>query len=221
MDVVSLALLASHALAPAPRPQPPIDAWTLPVPIEGATIGSAPSPAGPILTSRFAVPVPPLRPVAPDAGTAGIPAPPDSAFEYSAAYYTRLDIHRWGSYAMLPLFAFQYLAGRELFDKSSTAPEWAREGHGIAATAVAGLFVSNTVTGVWNLWEGRQDPQDRGRKLFHAVMMLAADAGFTATGLLADEAEGSADRRALHRTVALTSIGAATVGYLSMLDIFR
>jgi len=214
MDVLTLALLASQALAPVPSTlgDPGSGPPRAPVVVE--------EPAGPVLTSRFALPAPVALPGA-TAGLGVVPTPTDSAFEYSAAYYTRLDIHRWGSYAMLPLFAFQYLAGRELFDEGPTAPEWAEEGHGLAAGAVAGLFALNTVTGVWNLWEGRKDPQDRGRKVFHAVMMLAADAGFTATGLLADDAEESLARRKTHRTVALASIGMATIGYASMLDIFR
>ena len=185
-----------------------------------------------LLLAQLAVATPPPIPASASAAVvpprAGAPlpverfgSPADSVFEYSTAYYTRLDIHRFGSYAMLPLFAFQYLAGQQLFDKSSEAPAWAREGHGVAATAVAGLFTVNTITGVWNLWEGRRDPKDRRRKLVHAVLMLAAEAGFAATGLLADEAEESASKRSAHRTVALVSVGAATVGYLSMLDLFR
>lgn len=163
-------------------------------------------PAGPVITSRFA-----------SVGT----TPRDTVFEYSAAYYKRLDIHRFGSYAMLPLFAFQYIAGSQLYDKSFEAPGWAKTGHRVAATGVAALFAVNTVTGVMNLYEGRKDPDERKRKVFHAVMMLAADAGFAATGILAERAESSGDDRDLHRTVALTSVGVATIGYLSMLDIFR
>ena len=222
MDVLTLALLASHALAGAPRLEPSAASALPSDHTDEATVVVAAAPAGPVLTARFTVPVPvPLPTAASGAGAAQLLAPADSVFEYSAAYYTRLDIHRWGSYAMLPLFAFQYVAGRELFDKSSAAPEWARDGHGVAAGAVAGLFAVNTVTGLWNLWEGRNDPQDRGRKVFHAVMMLAADAGFTATGLLADDAEESLARRQTHRSVALASIGLATIGYASMLDVFR
>lgn len=222
MDVVTLALLASHALVGAPNVEPhPAPSPRVDVVADVVAVPSTPT-AGPVLTARFTMPAP----VAPPAGTGtpgavGLGAAADSAFEYSAAYYTRLDIHRWGSYAMLPLFAFQYLAGRELFEQSSAAPAWAREGHGVAAGAVAGLFAVNTITGVWNLWEGRNDPQERGRKVFHAVMMLAADAGFTATGLLADDAEESLARRQTHRSVALASIGVATIGYASMLDLFR
>jgi hypothetical protein len=51
--------------------------------------------------------------------------------------------------------------------------------------------------------------------------MLLADAGFTATGLLAEGAEESGDDRRLHRTVALTSIGVATASYVMMLKPFR
>jgi hypothetical protein len=51
--------------------------------------------------------------------------------------------------------------------------------------------------------------------------MLAADAGFTATGILAERAERSADDRRLHRTISLTSIATATIGYLTMLPPLR
>lgn len=195
MDPLTLAVLLAQAVAAAPAP---VD--------------------GPVLTPRFpAVAAPAL----PAAAQFVVAAPRDTAFEYSAAYYRRLDIHRAGSYAMLPLFAFQYIAGSQLYDKSFEAPAWARTGHRVAATGVAVLFGVNTVTGLMNLYEGRRDPDERGRKVFHAVMMLAADAGFAATGILAERAESSGDDRTLHRTVALTSVGVATIGYLSMLDIFR
>ena len=58
--------------------------------------------------SRLAAAV--TRPVGP------APAPRDTVIEYSKAYYQRLTIHRWGSYAMLPLFTAQYLVGRQLYD---------------------------------------------------------------------------------------------------------
>jgi len=216
MDLLTLAVVAAQTVAPLPAP------LVVPPPAPAVAVAAELQPdgavsAGPVLTARFTpLPLPALP-----AGMTLLPAPRDTVIEYSAAYYRRLDIHRWGSYAMLPLFAFQYAAGRELFDKSSTAPAWAREGHGIAATGVAALFGVNTVTGVWNLYEGWNDPQEHGRKVFHAAMMMLADAGFVATGILADEAEDSSSNRELHRTVALTSIGVATIGWASMLDIFR
>lgn len=199
MDLITLSVLASQALAPIPAVAPAV---------------------GPVQPSRF---VAVAAPALPSAGSRGpvVPAAADTVFEYSAAYYRRLDIHRVGSYAMLPLFAFQYVAGSQLYDKSIDAPGWARTGHRVAATGVAALFGVNTVTGLMNLYEGRNDPQGRGRKVFHAVMMLAADAGFAATGILADRAEGSSDDRDLHRTVAIGSVGVATIGYLAMLDLFR
>lgn len=140
---------------------------------------------------------------------------------YSAAYYRRLEIHRGASYLMLPLFVAQYVAGRQLYDKADAAPLWARTVHRMGATGLAGLFAVNVATGVPNLVAGLRDPRDRGRRTFHATMMLAAAAGFTATGLLSERAETSPDDRDLHRTLALSSVTVATIGYLSMLDWFR
>lgn len=155
-----------------------------------------------------------------------VPHPRDVAtqaasFEYSDAYYRRLDIHRKASTLTIPFFALQLIAGSQLLDKSDAAPEWAKVGHRIGATGVAALFATNLVTGVPNMIEGFKDPKDRGRRLFHASLMLAASAGFTATGLLADQAEGDPDARNLHRTIAFSSMGLATVAYFSMLDLFR
>ncbi len=161
---------------------------------------------GPVALERFK----PLR--------VGPSAPQDSMFEYSAAYYKRLDIHRAASYAILPLFALQFAAGLQIYEKSFEAPAWAKVGHRIGATGVAALFVVNTVTGVPNLIEGRKDPERRGKKVFHALMMLTAEAGFTATGILADRAESSPGNRRLHRTVALSSMALAMIGYFSMIE---
>jgi hypothetical protein len=141
--------------------------------------------------------------------------------EYSDWYERRLTIHKWASYATLPLFAFQYVAGKQLYDKSTDAPAWAKTGHGAAATGIAVLFTVNTVTGVWNLWDARKDPEGRKSRTAHAVLMLAADAGFTATGILAEKAERSADNRRLHRNIAISSMAVATVSYLMMLPPFR
>ena len=141
--------------------------------------------------------------------------------EYSDWYERRLTIHRWASYTTLPLFAFQYVAGKQLYDKSTDAPSWAKNGHGIAATGVAALFTVNTVTGLWNLWDARKDPEGRKWRTAHALLMLAADGGFAATGILAEKAERSADNRRLHRNIAISSMAVATVSYLMMLPPFR
>lgn len=149
------------------------------------------------------------------------PAPTAAGTQPDDAYYRRLDIHRFASYALLPLFALQYFAGDQLYRKNDGAPDWAKVGHRIGATGIAALFTVNVLTGVPNLIAIRKEPRDRGRRTLHASLMLLASAGFVATGLLAEEAESSPDDRRLHRTVALSSMGAATIGYLTMTDLFR
>jgi hypothetical protein len=49
--------------------------------------------------------------------------------------------------------------------------------------------------------------------------MMAADAGFFATFLAAPDSEHGdfTDQRSTHRNIALTSIGLATAGYLTMI----
>lgn len=130
------------------------------------------------------------------------------AIEVSEWYDRRLTLHRRLSYATIPLFAFQWAAGEQIWEKGRNAPQWARTGHRIGATTIAGVFTVNTVTGVWNLWESRAVPEGRTRRYLHAVSMLAADAGFTWAGaVLSEQAEKSIDKRRLHRTVALSSLG--------------
>lgn len=143
------------------------------------------------------------------------------ALRLSEAYRTRLRIHKVSSYTMLPLFAVQYAAGDQLFKKGSAAPDWAQNSHGLLAGGIAGLFALNTITGGLNWWETRRQEEGRAWRTTHAALMLLADAGFTATGMLAEDAEDSGGDRRLHRTVALTSIGVATVSYVMMLKPFR
>lgn len=149
------------------------------------------------------------------------PRPRVQAVEYSDWYGRRLTIHRWASYTMLPTFAFQYVAGKQLLQKSSDAPVWAKSGHRIAATATAGLFGLNTLTGVWNLWEGRHDASGRKWRMAHSILMLLADGGFTATGLLATPAQSSASIRRLHEQIAIASMATAGVAFVMMVPPFR
>ncbi len=140
------------------------------------------------------------------------------AVAYSDAYGTRLTIHRRLSWAMLPLFAASYFSGSELIKDPNGAPQWARSLHRPAATGAAVLFGANSVTGYWNLWEGRHDPNNRRRKILHSVLFTTASAGFVYAGTqLADDAEQSQRKREQHRTVALGSIGLSTVSWLIML----
>lgn len=190
-----------------------------------ALAGGGTAPAAdtlrPVLLAVDTVSSPP--PVAAELGRRGAIAAPDTGrarpVELSDGYYRRNAIHHAASYAMVPLFAAQYVSGRRIHADLSDAPRWARRTHRVAATGVAALFTVNTVTGVWNLWEGRRVKEGRGRRLVHSALMLAADAGFAYTGLLAERAEEdfTGRNRRLHRTVALTSVGVSAAGYLVML----
>ena len=161
------------------------------------------------------------------------PAPrqkaPAQLFEYSDGYATRATIHKYSSYAMLPLFALQYHTGNLILrerDGGQWAPGWAEKAHRPLAWGVAGLFTVNTVTGVWNYMEARKDPQDRTRRNWHAALMLAADAGFVTAAFLAPREGPPApvptdDIPHPHRDVAYISMGAAVVSWAIMLPIFR
>ena len=139
------------------------------------------------------------------------------AIEVSDWYNRRLTVHRWLSYATVPLFGFQYAAGKQIWDNGAGAPSWARTGHRVGATALAGVFTVNTVTGVWNLWDSRHTSEGRARRYIHTLSMLTASAGFTWAGAkLSEEAENDRDKRALHRKVALTSMGITAVSGVLM-----
>jgi hypothetical protein len=150
-------------------------------------------------------------------------------FEYSDGYATRATIHKYSSYAMLPLFALQYHSGNLILrerDGGQWAPDWAKKVHGPLAYGVAGLFTVNTVTGVWNFMEARKDPEDRTRRTWHAALMLAADAGFVTAAFLAPgpqppEPVPTDDIPHPHRDVAYISMGAAVLSWAIMLPIFR
>jgi hypothetical protein len=136
-------------------------------------------------------------------------------------YYTRLKIHQVASYLTVPLFVAQYLSGRELW-KHPDSDGLARDAHGPLAASVAGLFAVNTVTGVWNLWDSRKDPNGRTRRWIHSLLMIAADAGFVATGATApgdDAGENGASSSGArtHRALAIGSMSVALSSYLLML----
>ena len=154
------------------------------------------------LTAQLLIAVPADTP--PPAAT---PRPRVKAIEVSEWYDRRLTIHRWLSYSTIPLFAFQFAAGDQIWEKGPTAPAWARDGHRIGAATIATVFTVNTVTGVWNLWDSRAVEEGRTRRYLHAVSMLVADAGFTWAGArLSEQAERDPDKRDLHKKVALSSI---------------
>jgi hypothetical protein len=157
----------------------------------------------------------------------GVDAEPDTvrrrrkAFQLSEEYNSRRKLHKASSYAMLPMFAFEYAAGNQLMQKSSAAPSWARTGHRVVATGLVGLFGLNTYTGGLNWWETRGQEDGRAWRTVHSALMLLSDAGFAWAGQLSKPAENSISTRRLHKQVAVTSISIASVSYLMMLKPFR
>jgi hypothetical protein len=183
--------------------------------------------AGPADTARFApdsvsvlsdsvslsIPSRLVLPVSLQIESDTVPRRRRKSIEVSEWYERRLRIHRYGAYAMVPLFAFQAVAGNELYNKGSGAAGWAKNGHRAGATALATVFGVNTVTGLWNLWDSRAVEQGRTRRTIHTLLMLASDAGFAYAGIkLSEDAEQSADARRKHRNLAYTSMGVAITG---------
>jgi hypothetical protein len=162
--------------------------------------------AGPSLAaSARAVPVPDPQ---------AAPAPRPVAFEYSDGYRTRLKVHKYASFAMVPLFVAQFAVGQKLYD--GNASDGTRTAHKVLAGSTAALFAVNTVTGVWNAVEGRKDPNRRTKRVVHGVLMALAEGGFVATALMNPGGDGGTSQ-STHRAVALTSMGVATAAWVLML----
>ena len=162
-------------------------------------------------------------------GTQTAPAPQQPAAHpvattYSDAYELRLKIHKYASYATLPLFATELALGESLY---SNPDGGAKKGiHGAVGAGIIGLFGVNGVTGIWNLWESRHDENGRKLRIAHSVLMLAATGGFVATWATAPSTDDTGthqglarfdNNRVLHRNLAISSIGVGTAGYLIML----
>lgn len=186
----------------------------MPVVLSALLLGASPadstvrSPAGPLVAPVALA----MSAVEPDTVR-----PRRKAVTYSDGYARRVTIHKTLSWAMLPLFAVSYASGDQLLTKGTDAPDWARSLHPVAAGGTAALFGVNAVTGVWNQWEGRKDPNGRGRRLLHGALFLAASGGFAYAGSIADEAEENGDKRRLHRNVAIGSMSLSTASWLLML----
>ncbi|MGH9411148.1 MAG: hypothetical protein ACRD1V_17025 [Vicinamibacterales bacterium] len=147
------------------------------------------------------------------------------AIEYSHAYQVRLKIHKYASFATLPLFATELALGQSLYTNTPADRGDARKSlHAFLGASIIGLFGVNTVTGAWNLFgEGRKDPHHRTLKLVHGLLMMAADGGFVATEMSGPNSRRPSEAltyesdKAWHRDLAIGSISVATVGYLIML----
>jgi hypothetical protein len=162
----------------------------------------------------LALPVARLVPPAADT----VPRRRPRAVEVSDGYATRLKVHRYASYTLIPLFAAQSIAGNQMYQSGGPTPSWAKSMHSVGAGGLAALFTVNTVTGVWNLWETRSQSEGRTRRLLHSGLMLASDAGFAYAGIkLGPDATRSGDRRREHRRMAYISMSGALLGYATML----
>ncbi len=209
MPVLAAALTLLH-LAGAPAPARP-DAGSAP----DTTRAVAVAPALPL--ARFG----PQAAWTPEATAVDTPPPTrrPRAIVHSDAYYTRLTIHRIGSYAILPLFAGEWLVGQKVANQEPQRTSL-RTVHGVLGAGIFGIFAANTVTGVWNLIEARHDP-GAARRDTHVILMLLADAGFAATAATIphrhrDPVTGLRfiDQTAMnrHRDIAIGSIAVGTIG---------
>jgi hypothetical protein len=148
-----------------------------------------------------------------------------AATVYSPGYETRGKIHKYASFASLPLFAAELYLGEKTYNSPTTDNSY-KGAHIAVGTGIVGLFGVNSVTGVMNLWEARHDPEGRTVRLVHGILMMAADAGFVATVATAPGGGHNhgvpvptvnLNNRSVHRDIAIGSISVGTVGYLMML----
>jgi hypothetical protein len=167
-----------------------------------------------------------------DSSPADSPGDPDpvpqvhpAATVYSHGFEVRRDIHKYASFATLPLFATEYFLAESLYKEPlGSISQSKRSAHIAIGTGIIGLFALNTFTGGLNLWEERHDTQGRKLKLAHGILMMAAEAGFAATAMTGPHGERrnriqsiDTSNRARHRDIAIGSISVGTVGYLIML----
>jgi hypothetical protein len=148
-----------------------------------------------------------------------------AAIEHSSAYQTRAKIHKYSSFATLPLFAVELALGQSLYNNTPGLQAGGnRTAHAFIGAGIVGLFGVNTVTGSWNMFgEGWGDKVGRTRRLVHGLLMMAADVGFLATERSGPNS--GSPRQALtfetdkvtHRNMAIASISVATASYLLML----
>jgi hypothetical protein len=108
-----------------------------------------------------------------------------------------------------------------LLDGSNTERSSLRSAHSGLAAGIGVLFGVETVTGVWNMLELRKMAPGHRKRLFHGILMLAADAGFAATAATAPHREeergvGGGDV-STHKAIAYTSIGIGAFSYIYML----
>jgi hypothetical protein len=143
------------------------------------------------------------------------------AIEYSDGHYTRARIHKYASFATLPLMAGEFALGESLYNDPNSLTSGKRGLHGAVGAGLIGLFGVNSVTGLWNLMDSRHAP-GHTKRLVHGIIMLAAEGGLIASATSAPGHSRNAlvnfdTNKATHRNIAFVSMGVGTAGYLLML----
>ncbi len=150
------------------------------------------------------------------------------AIAVSDAYAKRLHVHRFASYAILPLFTAQAIVGEHLYhsDQNGLPPAASlKRTHYFLAYSIGGLFAVNGVTGAMNWWETRHNPKGRAWRTAHGALMMLSEAGFAYTASLGWKARfsqsGGNVSRTNHLHMAELSVGMALTSYAMMLKPFR
>jgi len=143
------------------------------------------------------------------------------AIEYSDAHETRAKIHKYASWATLPLLGAEFWLGQKLYDDPNSLTSNLRGVHGAVGAGLIGFFAVQSVTGMWNLLEARSAP-GHTKRLVHGLIMLASEGGLvaaaaTAPGHSRTDLINFDANRSLHRNIAVVSIGVGAGGYLFML----
>ena len=142
------------------------------------------------------------------------------AITYTEAHGTRARIHKYSSWATLPLMATEFALGESLYNDPSALTGAQKGIHGAVGAGLIAFFGVQSVTGVWNLLDSKNAP-GHTKRLVHGLLMLAAEGGFVAAALAAPSDRSAPPaydaNKATHRDIAIVSMGVGTTGYLLML----
>lgn len=147
------------------------------------------------------------------------PTPPEAEDDGGEWYGRRLALHRYSAWAAVAAFPVEIYTGSRLLDDAAD-PDWVRDTHTATVWVLGATFTTNTVTGAWNWWDSRREPEGRRWRNAHALVMVAADAAMFATAR-AGQAAARGESRGRHQTLAFTTVGLTAVGHLMMLRPFR
>lgn len=139
--------------------------------------------------------------------------------DVSEWYGHRLTLHRYAAWTAVAAFPVEIYTGWRL-RSAGADPEWVRDTHRATVWILGSTFAVNTVTGVWNWSDSRKEPEGRGWRTAHALVMVAADAAMFATAR-AGQARARGEGGEWHRELAFTTAGLTAIGHLMMLTPFR